>query len=359
MNPSLSPVIIPVFIPHAGCPHRCVFCNQRAITGKKKVALNANLVENAMALYDDSDNHHSRAVQIAFYGGNFLGLPEDTIRAMLGAAQYFISIGKIDGIRFSTRPDTINEDRVALIKKYAVETVEIGAQSMSNRVLGASHRGHDASQTAAAVSLLKANGFETGVQMMIGLPGDSDRTVLLSGEAIAALTPDFVRIYPTVVLAGSDLEKWYRSGRYTPLSLDRAVALTKDLWTIFNQAGIRVVRMGLPATDELQNGTSLAGPFHPAFGHLVYEALIFDTIVNSYKKAESNDVVDIHVHPRNFSKVTGLNSGNRERLATYYTPNPVHLIPDKTVPIDQLIVNRQPCHLYGINSAYPLDGVKT
>lgn len=305
------------------------------------------MVEKAMGAYGDSVADKKRIVQIAFYGGNFLGLPANTVRLLLNAAKHFVTIGQVNGIRFSTRPDTVDDDRIALMKEYPVVTVEIGAQSMSNHVLAASRRGHDANQTVNAVSLLKENGFETGVQMMIGLPGDTDATVLDSGKAIAALAPDFVRIYPTVVLAGSPLGKWYGSGRYSPLSLERAVSLTKNLWVLFDQAGIPVIRMGLPASATLENGsTMLAGPYHPAFGHLVYETLIFDAICDSVKTQAFNESVDIHVHPRNLSKVTGIHSGNRKRLVAYFHPRPVHLISDKTIAIDQLIVNRQPCPLY-------------
>lgn len=360
MSGKLSPLIVPVFLPHAGCPHRCVFCDQETVTGTGPAAWGAEAVCKAMETFGGSRSSRQRPVQIAFYGGNFLGLPEKTIHTLLTVAGQFVCEGRAHGIRFSTRPDTVNNDKIILIRRYPVDTVEIGAQSMSNRVLGDSRRGHMAADTAAAVQLLQRNGFETGIQMMVGLPGDDDQTVMASGAAIAALGPAFVRIYPTIVLAGSPLGRLYAQGRYRPLALNKAVDVTKRLWSLFDQAGIPVVRMGLQASADLDDDSAvIAGPYHPAFGHLVYEALLFDAVRGRIEHYPDDGPIDIRINPRNLSKVNGLNGQNRQRMMDYFHPRPVNLFTDPDIAKNDMIVNRHRCRLYGetdhtvINGAPP------
>lgn len=354
MSAKTPPLIVPVFLPHAGCPHRCVFCDQHAVTGTATAIPNTGDIQRAMEVYGDNRKPNNRTVQIAFYGGNFLGLPKETIRSMLAVATRFVQAGRADSIRFSTRPDTVDDERLALISEYPVSTVEIGAQSMSDRVLDRSRRGHSAADTIQAVQILKELGFETGVQMMVGLPGDDKKTVLQSGQRIGALAPAFVRIYPTIVLADSPLGRWYTQGRYRPLDLDGAVDLTKQLLILFHSYHVPVIRMGLQASADLETGSAvMAGPYHPAFGHLVYEALFFDAATTSFGTHSPDEIIDIVVHPRNISKLRGLKNRNLQRLIDRFHPHQVNLLSDPGINQDSIIVNHHCCPVYGegINTA--------
>jgi histone acetyltransferase (RNA polymerase elongator complex component) len=302
-----------------------------------------------MEIYANAPDN--RPVQIAFYGGNFLGLSKDTIRSLLTAATRFVAAGRADGIRFSTRPDTIDNERLALIADYPVSIVEIGAQSMSDRVLAQSRRGHLASDTVQAVERLNAFGYQTGVQMMIGLPGDDKKTVLSTGRKIAALTPAFVRIYPTIVLAGSPLGRLYAKGQYHPLDLAAAVDLTRQLLVHFHGCHIPVIRMGLQASTELDTGSSvMAGPYHPAFGHLVYDALFFDAVLAGIGADPSDASIDIFVHSRNISKMRGLNNRNIQQLTDRFHPRRITVGTDDTLDLDRVVVNGHCRWLYGKNS---------
>ena len=214
MNTSVKPFIIPVFIPHAGCSFRCIFCNQHPLTCTSDALMTAENLRERIRSFLKYKGKHRSPVQVSFYGGNFLGLKEGTIRSLLGEATAFIKNGHVDSIRFSTRPDTITDQRLEILREYPVKTVEIGVQSMDDRVLEKSRRGHSAADTIRSVTLLKRYGFEIGLQMMIGLPTDTEDTAVKSARRIAELEPDFVRIYPTIVLAGSVLAKWYQRGDY-------------------------------------------------------------------------------------------------------------------------------------------------
>jgi len=344
-----TPLIVPVFMPHAGCPHRCVFCDQRSVTGKPPAIPDAKHIDRAMEIYANEPN--DRPVQIAFYGGNFLGLPKNTIRSLLAAATRFVAAGRADGIRFSTRPDTISDERLALMGNYPVSIVEIGAQSMSDRVLAQSRRGHLACDTIQAVERLDAFGYQTGVQMMIGLPGDDIKTVLCTGRKIAALAPAFVRIYPTIVLAGSPLGRLYAKGQYHPLDLAAAVDLTKQLLVLFHGYHIPVIRMGLQASAELDTGSSvMAGPYHPAFGHLVYDALFFDAVMTGLGTDPPGDAIDIFVHSRNISKMRGLSNRNIQQLTDHFHPRRITVGTDDSIDLDSVVVNGHSRRLYGKNS---------
>jgi len=298
-----------VFIPHAGCPHHCAFCNQQAITQTSNSIPSSSeisaLVKNCLR-YLDPDR---KPVQIAFFGGNFLGIKSSEIIRLLTDAQHFVNSGCVDSIRFSTRPDTITKEKMALLKNFSVLTIEIGAQSMNDTILEGCQRGHSAEDTVEAVHLVKRYGYEAGIQMMTGLPGDDESTIISTGRQIADLSPDAVRIYPAVVLENSTMAKWYRTGRYTPLSLAPTITLVKKLFLMFQAKNIPVIRMGLQTSTDLENGSAiLAGPFHPAFGHLVMAEIYRDKIVQLLERHShaSMENVIIRTHPRRISVLNGL-----------------------------------------------------
>jgi histone acetyltransferase (RNA polymerase elongator complex component) len=244
----------------------------------------------------------------------------------------------VDGIRFSTRPDTINERSLGIIKDYPVRTVELGVQSMDDQVLALAGRGQSASDTVRAVEQLKERHFSIGLQMMVGLPGDDETGALTTAQKIIDLAPDFVRIYPTLVVANSRLAGMYKSGDYAPLSLEEGVSQVKKIYLRFKKEGIAVIRMGLQASDDLENGTTvLAGPYHPAFGHMVHAEIFLDMAIAAIESASSRkETLTIFVNPRSISKMRGLNNSNIKRLQSRFQLMSLAVKPDASIPEDSL-----------------------
>lgn len=325
-------MIIPFFIPHAGCPHQCVFCNQNHITGQD-APVAASSIRETIAAYLETSNTRM-PVQIAFYGGSFTALPRETQREYLEAAYPFITSGQIAALRLSTRPDCISAEILDLLQKYQVTIVELGAQSMDDQVLARSGRGHTAADTVNAVNLLKNRGFTIGLQLMPGLPGDSPDRFMDTIDRVIALRPDFVRIYPALVIRNTPLAELYTSGRYAPLSLDDAVILCKQALIQCESAGIEVIRIGLQATRELEKpGTILAGPHHPAFRQLVESSILLDemrTVLAGWK--EKKDTVTLLVNPKEISVAIGQKKANRKQLINEFHLRDIHIQPSVNIP---------------------------
>lgn len=330
---SEKPFIIPIFIPHAGCTHRCAFCNQNTITGTVAEIPSDNEIRSRIEEFLTYKRAARANAEIAFYGGNFLGLPEDEILRLLSAVQEYIGNGKVHSIRFSTRPDTITRQRLDLLRNFSVSVIEIGAQSMNDEVLKLSLRGHTAEDTRMAAALVKEYGYRLGLQMMVGLPGDNDERIMESGERIAALGPEFVRIYPTVVIEGSLLARWYRQGSYQPLSLKDAISCVKKLYLLFREKKIMVIRMGLQASSDLESETNiLAGPYHPAFGHLVMSEIFLDKTIAIMVSANiTGKEASVRVHPNSISQFRGEKNGNMDILGNMFGYAAIRIIPDASL----------------------------
>ena len=257
-----------VFVPHLGCPNDCVFCNQRAIAGvtvpatPEDVHIAARRVRNAGA----------ENAEIAFFGGSFTAIERGYMRSLLNAAREELDKGGFSGIRLSTRPDCIDEEVLGELKAAGVTIIELGAQSMRDEVLFKSGRGHTADDTRRASALIKTKGIRLGLQMMTGLPGDDDEGALFTANEIVKLAPECVRIYPTVVLKNTALARMYASGEYRPQTVGEAVELCVKLVRVFDEAGVRIIRLGLQRTESCESDV-VAGAWHPAFGELVYGEL--------------------------------------------------------------------------------------
>jgi len=259
-------LIIPFFIPFKGCKSICVFCDQTSITGVQKAPTPAEITER-IELYLASWKGTGRR-EAAFYGGTFTALRFAEQEVVLTPAEAFLRAGRIDGIRVSTRPDCISQATTNFLSGHGVDTVELGVQSMDNAVLAKSSRGHNAEDSVKAVSVLREASMKIGLQIMPGLPGDDKATALATARAVIALKPDFVRVYPTVVLKNTALSKMTLSGAYRPWPMKEMVDLCADISVLFEDAGIRIIRMGLQHTASLQQSIE-AGPYHPSFRDLV------------------------------------------------------------------------------------------
>ena len=335
------PFIIPIFLPHAGCPHQCVFCNQTSITGVGRDTVSPEKVEQQIHEFLKYKGNNRQPIQVAFYGGNFLGLEKEYLKRLLNVSAKFVKNKEIDAIRFSTRPDTIDHNRIDIIKNYPVSTVEIGVQSMDDRVLAMAKRGHSASDTQRAVTLLKDRHYQIGLQMMVGLPEEDEASSLFTADRIGELEPDFVRIYPTIVLKNSLLARWHENGTYRPWSLERSVAHVKTLYLFFKKKNIPVIRMGLQASGDLDSGAAvLAGPYHPAFGHMVHSKIFLDMATEIMEhKSVSQDTVSIKVHPKSISKMRGMKNSNVETLKKKFKLTSLRIVPDPALAKDSLSIS--------------------
>jgi len=324
-------MIIPIFITHSGCPHQCVFCDQKNITGQTK-PVDPSAVPQKINEYLTSSTSQKPA-QVAFFGGSFTALPGEMQKAYLAAVRPFVNSHQIKDIRLSTRPDCITDDILALLREYHVTIIELGAQSMDDAVLNRSGRGHTAIDTVNAVRLIKSHDFLIGLQLMPGLPGDSADSFMKTVNTIIGLRPDFVRIYPALVLRHTPFEYLYTSGRYIPLSLDDAVVLCRDALERFELAGIDVIRIGLQPTEELERpGTIIAGPYHPAFRQLVESSILLDIMRSSLRaRMEKKDMVTFQVHPNDLSAAIGQHRSNIELLKKEFGINKIRIVAGESI----------------------------
>ncbi len=311
-----SPLIIPVFLPNLGCRERCLFCNQKAAAeGLPSPSSVRNFIEASLA--EIPYNKKNRKKQVAFYGGSFTAIHRDDQVSYLKEVQPFLVSGLIDSIRISTRPDALDEETLSLLKEYSVKTVEVGVQSMVDEVLFLSKRGHCAEDTVSATSRLKRRGFEVGLQLMIGLPGDTCDRFLQTLDRVIELKPDFIRIHPTLVLKGAPLENLWREGRYSPLHLDEAVQWLKRGVLRLENSSLPVTRIGLQPTQELERDF-LAGPYHPSFHQLVDSAIFFDMAVSLLRVSQKNGQALFFCHPKEVSNLRGQKNENIMRLKEHF-----------------------------------------
>jgi len=297
--------ILPLFIPHAGCLNSCVFCNQYSTSAVVKTPSFTEI----KALID-SGLQYGPLDEVAFYGGSFTALEEQEIKDFLAIVQPYISAGDVGGVRVSTRPDAVDVNIVEILKEFGVTTVELGCQSFSDRVLECSGRGHVAEDSINTAVLLREGGFRFGIQLMPGLPGGDRQEALHSLDVALTLAPDFLRIYPTVVLAGTLLAEMWQRGEYTPLCLEPAVELCAEMDLICRAANVPVIRYGLQENDALATGSLLAGPYHPAFGQLVRSRVWRHKL--SLLKDQA--VFTVAVNPADYSDAIGHKRDNLEYL---------------------------------------------
>lgn len=308
--------IIPVFVPHLGCPNDCVFCNQRRISGAQEPAGVENVknaIESAAALPRNGAKR-----QLAFYGGSFTAIPSCQQEALLGAAKEYLDRGEIDAIRLSTRPDAIDGAVLARLKRYGVETIELGAQSLCDEILLLSGRGHTAADVVNASEQIKAAGFRLILQMMTGLPGDSVERTVYTAKKIIALHPDGVRIYPTVIVRDTALYDLWQAGEYKEHTVADAVEYCAAIVPLFEAAGIPIIRLGLNPTDELSCGAAAGGAYHPALGELVKSRLMLYKMRSALNGIPAGSRVTLGVNKSRVSQAVGQHRENISRLTAEF-----------------------------------------
>lgn len=331
---------IPVFVPHRGCPHDCVFCNQRHITGEIRDAEPSDvkrIIDKHLPTIKDNSY-----VEVAFFGGSFTGIDINQQTRLLKAVDGYIKDGKVHGIRCSTRPDYINDEILSNLLKYNTKCIELGVQSTDAEVLKSSNRGHTFEDVINSSKLIKSYGIELGLQMMLGLPGDTFSKMIKTCEDLISLSPSCVRIYPTLIVKDTGLYSMYERGEYTPLAVDEATEILSVIIPKFINAGIDVIRVGLQTTDEINEDT-VTGPYHPAIRELAESRIIRKTIISSLDK--NTALAEIKCHPSRVSQVVG---HKRENTKYFQDEHQIKLIvkADKNTPVNELRINGKMVNIY-------------
>lgn len=296
--------IIPIFVPHRGCPHDCIFCNQKKITGVS-TDMTSNDVRNIVEEYLTTIDKDA-SVEIAFFGGSFTAIDEDIQRSLLSVAKEYVDKGVVQDIRMSTRPDCISQDILTMLKEYKTSIIELGVQSLDEDVLRDSIRGHYADEVFESAKLIKDNGIQLGLQMMVGLPSDTEEKCINTAREFIKLNPDCVRIYPTLVVKETGLENLLAKKEYNPFSLEESIQIVKKLLALYYVNNINVIRVGLQATDDIQLGKAIVdGPYHPAFRELVEGEMIKDYLKSLALDFKTKDSIIVKTNKKNISKIIG------------------------------------------------------
>lgn len=310
--------IIPIFIPFLGCPHDCAFCNQVKITNYKDNMNKENTIRQInqyLSYFPKNEN----LKEIAFFGGSFTGLDKKVMISYLEIALNYKKKGIIDRIRLSTRPDYINNSILDILKKYEVDVIELGIQSLDNEILNANERGHSREDSIMASKLIKDYGFKLGHQIMPGLYKDSFDKAIETGLESIKMNPDMVRIYPTLVIKDTKLEKLYKAGLYKPLSLDEAIEVSSRLYMIYSYKKIPVIRIGLQPTENINEKKDVvAGPFHPSIRQLVetnIHKIYLEELINKYRLKNK---IKIHISNREISIIAGNKKANKNYFYKKY-----------------------------------------
>ena len=311
---------IPIFIPHLGCSHQCVFCNQRTISGNDRVHLEDVSAQIEGALRTIRRDEVDR-LEIAYFGGSFTAIPQTVMLHLLSLAQRYVESGAVDGIRFSTRPDAVSEQTLDLLSAYTISAIELGLQSLDDAVLAASERGHTAAVAEDACRRIVARGYRLGGQMMLGLPQSTPDSERYTARKIVALGAAEARIYPTVVLKDTPLALATERGEYRPLTVEEAVVRAARVLRILEEAGISCLRIGLCENEGLRSGSVLGGAHHPALGELVRSRLYLERmqeLLDEEPLPTQGSIAVFSVAPGAISQAIGQHRSNLHQLSQLY-----------------------------------------
>jgi len=338
-----KPLIVPIFIPNQGCPHRCVFCDQEKITSQPSRPVDGQTVRHLLALARSSSSFSRRRHrEVAFYGGTFASLPEPKIRELLGVVAPYLQEGTFHSVRVSTRPDSLDEKKAALLKGLGVSTVELGAQSLDDEVLRRTRRGHSAEDTERSATLLKQQGFRVGIQLMPGLPGDCAERFSSTVQKVIQIKPDMVRLYPVVVLRGTVLAQWAESGKFQALTLGEAVRICAESCLRLEDAGIPVIRIGLMTSPSLrETGQVVSGPWHESFGHLVRSEIYQRRIEAFLPRQGEAQRITIRIPSKDISLLRGYRNEGVRRIEKKTKATIGGILPDDSLPSGRIAVEIQ------------------
>lgn len=329
--------IIPIFVPNEGCPHNCVFCDQTAITGNEE-KVDARFTRNTIDTYLKTIKRENSIVEVSFFGGTFTAIPMKRQNELLSVAKKYKDRGDIDLIHMSTRPDYIDKNILDNLKNYSVDVIELGVQSLDEEVLIKSGRGHSAEDVCKASSLIKEYGFTLGHQIMLGLPSDTFEKDLKTVKKSVLMKPDIYRLYPALVIKGTYMETMYKKGIYKPYSLDEAVDICRTLYYILRRNKIKVIRMGLQPTEEINVGKDIiAGPFHPAFRELVEGSIYNNIIKDSIPKSYSGSIV-IKINGRDISKLYASKRKYFNQMKKKFSKCFVKVIQDSSIDRERIVI---------------------
>ena len=303
---------IPFFIPHQGCPHKCVFCDQNKITGQDQISPEdiPLKIEKYLAAFPIP----TARIEVGFFGGTFTALSIEKQKSFLLPVQKYVKTGAVFGIRLSTRPDFIDEAELEFLKQHNVRCIELGVQSMSDKVLSRVKRGYTSKDVELSCRMVVEDGFLLGFQMMLGLPSSTAEDEYFTARKAKELGASQVRIYPTLVMKNTSLAEEWRKGTYSPLSEEEAVSRSAKLLLYFAANDIKVIRCGLHPSEGLLRGTSfLAGPFHPAFKMKV-ESRIFSMMLDSLLKETKEEIQQIFFNPQDEAVLIGYRRENLKRM---------------------------------------------
>ena len=300
---------ISIFIPHNGCPHQCSFCNQKNITGQATQP-DAEYVKNTLRKAVGDLGENSSNYEIAFFGGSFTAIDRDYMISLLDATKPFIN--EFKGIRVSTRPDSVDDEKLKLLLQYGVTSIELGAQSMDNSVLELNKRGHSALDVENASRLIKSYGYSLGLQMMTGLYGSDFEKDIETANRFIELKPDTVRIYPTVIMNGTDLADYYQNGSYKPNTLEQSVSLCARLILMFAKADIKIIRLGLHYSDSLVKN-SIGNNYHPAFKELCENEIFLSSFLEQARELPTKKL-NVFINEKSLSKFLGQKKCNINKL---------------------------------------------
>lgn len=314
-------VNIPIFIPHEGCPNNCVFCNQHTITSAKNAGSSRDIrpeIEECLGTVDTTECE----CEIAFFGGSFTGIPRNDMIRLLEVGYEYVTSGKVSSIRLSTRPDFIDEEILDILAKYGVRHIELGIQSLDDTVLEKSKRGHTAEQTKVSCTLIKQYGFSLTGQMMIGLPGATPESEIMTAKGICELGADSARVYPTVVFYGTELCEMSREGIYKPLENQEAALRSAAVCEVFIQNNVTLLRVGLQANEGLSEGKIYGGASHSAIGEMAFSVIYRNRMCEICEKMTSNGelvegdkaVLTVFCAEGETSKVSGQKRVNKEYI---------------------------------------------
>jgi histone acetyltransferase (RNA polymerase elongator complex component) len=339
----MNKVTVPFFISHQGCTHTCVFCDQRMISGSSGDLPTAEDILAKIAAWQRTAGE--RPLEVAFFGGTFTALPVAVQDHLLQPLQGLLASGEIGSIRVSTRPDCIDDETVSRLKQQGVKIIELGVQSMDDWVLERSGRGHSAADCEAAIRRIKGGGLSVGAQLMPGLPGDTPTKSFHSLKRVITAGADFLRLYPAVVLSGTELARRFQSGDYVPLTVEEGVQLCKVLLHEAMLSDVPIIRIGLQADAGLNESTVLGGCWHPSLGRLTRSELYFDLLCSLMTDIPAGASTMIFSHPSRISEVCGQGRINLKRLGDRVSSAQVK--PDDSLTKEELVVDSAPYWIKG------------